>query len=71
MNNDTNIYFCMVRNTYKLFKIDNICSLVEKFYPLDFIEQEKIQLQHYKHDVPRYPDLQNLSTSYMTYVKHW
>lgn len=37
----------MARNAYKLFKIDNLCSLVEKFYPRDFTEQEKIQLQHY------------------------
>lgn len=47
INNDTKIYFCMARNAYKLFKIDNLCSLVEKFYPRDFTEQEKIQLQHY------------------------
>jgi hypothetical protein len=50
----------MARNAYKLFKIDNLCSLVEKFYPHDFTEQ----LQHYEHDVSRHPDLQNLSTIY-------
>ena len=39
VNNDTKIYFCMARNAYKLFKTDNLCSLVEKFYPHDFTEQ--------------------------------
>jgi len=43
------------QDAYKSFKIDDICSLVEKFYPQDFTEQEKIilrfQLDHYKLDV--------------------
>jgi len=46
------------QDAYKSFKIDDICSLVEKFYPQDFTEQEKIilrfQLDH--------SDFQNMST---------
>jgi hypothetical protein len=53
-------------DTYKSFKIDDICSLVEKFYPQDFTEQEKIflrfQLDHYKLDVPKHSDFHNMST---------
>jgi hypothetical protein len=29
------------KDAYKLFKIDDICNLVEKFYPEDFTKQEK------------------------------
>jgi hypothetical protein len=54
------------QDAYKSFKIDDICSLVEKFYPQDFIEQEKIilrfQLDHYKLDVSKHSDFQNMST---------
>jgi hypothetical protein len=54
------------QDAYKSFKIDDICSLVEKFYPQDFTEQEKIilrfQLDHYKLDVPKHLDFQNMST---------
>jgi len=53
-------------DAYKSFKIDDICSLVEKFYPQDFTEQEKMilrfQLDHYKLDVPKHSDFQNMST---------
>jgi hypothetical protein len=53
------------QDAYKSFKIDDICSLVEKFYPQDFTEQEKIilrfQLDHYKLDVPKHSDFQNIS----------
>ena len=55
-----------LRDAYKSFNIDDICSLVEKFYPEDFTEQErlllKFQLQHYHLDVPNHPKLHNLST---------
>ncbi|XP_062162038.1 uncharacterized protein LOC133869083 [Alnus glutinosa] len=54
------------QDAYKSFKIDDICSLVEKFYRQDFIEQEKIilrfQLDHYKLDVPKHSDFQNMPT---------
>ncbi|XP_059429354.1 uncharacterized protein LOC132163185 [Corylus avellana] len=54
------------KDAYKSFKIDDICKLAEKFYPRDFTEQEKIclkfQLQHYKLDVPKHQDFQNMST---------
>jgi hypothetical protein len=54
------------KDAYKSFKIDDICNLVEKFYPKDFIKQEKIslrfQLHHYQFDVPKYLDFQNMST---------
>jgi hypothetical protein len=39
------------KDAYKSYKIDDICNLVEKFYPKYFIKQEKIslrfQLHHY------------------------
>jgi hypothetical protein len=51
---------------YKFFKIDDICILAEKYYPLDFSEQEKInlryQLRYFKFDVLIEPTLQNLSS---------
>jgi hypothetical protein len=54
------------QDAYKSFKIDDICSLVEKFYPQNFIEQEKIilrfQLDHYKLDVSKHSYFQNMST---------
>jgi hypothetical protein len=54
------------QDAYKSFKIDDICSLVEKFYPQDFTEQEKIilrfQLDYYRLDVPKHSDFQNMST---------
>jgi hypothetical protein len=43
------------KNAYKSFKIDDICILAEKYYPLDFSEQEKInlryQLRYFEFDV--------------------
>ncbi|PWA88344.1 hypothetical protein CTI12_AA120840 [Artemisia annua] len=43
----------------KSFNIDDICKLVMKYYPLDFTDQEKIQLkaelQHYELDVRNHP----------------
>ncbi|GAV82976.1 Dimer_Tnp_hAT domain-containing protein [Cephalotus follicularis] len=51
---------------YRSFDCDKICNLVEKFYPLDFTEQEKIllkcQLQLYQFDVINHPDMHNLCT---------
>ena len=32
------------KDCYKAFYIDTICILVEKYYPMDFNEQEKITL---------------------------
>lgn len=55
-----------VRSVYKLFKIDNICSIVEKFYPQNFPEWEiqlKFQVQHYEYNVPHHSDLQNFFTT--------
>jgi hypothetical protein len=52
------------KNAYKLFKIDDICILAEKYYPLDFSEQQKInlryQLRYFEFDVLTEPTLQNL-----------
>jgi glycine cleavage system regulatory protein len=54
-----------LRNSYKLFNAEDICLLVDKFYPQDFSDQEKIhlrlQLQHYELDVPNHPKLKNMS----------
>ena len=53
------------KNYYKLFNVEDICLLVDKFYPEDFSDQKKIrlrfQLQHYKLDVPNHPKLKNMS----------
>ncbi|GAV57170.1 LOW QUALITY PROTEIN: Dimer_Tnp_hAT domain-containing protein, partial [Cephalotus follicularis] len=53
------------KDGYRSFDCDKI-NLVEKFYPLDFTDQEKIlfkcQLQHYQFDVINHPDMQNLCT---------
>jgi len=55
------------RNSYKLFNVEDICLLVDKFYPEDFSEQEKIhlrfQLQHYELDVPNHLNLKNMSST--------
>ncbi|XP_050368880.1 uncharacterized protein LOC126786972 [Argentina anserina] len=54
------------RNSYNSFNIDVICLLVEKYYPFDFTEQEKIdlryQLSSFKIDVHNHPVLQSLSS---------
>ncbi|XP_061357569.1 uncharacterized protein LOC133301876 [Gastrolobium bilobum] len=54
------------KNGYKAFNVDDICSLSEKYYPLDFSEQERIilncQLKHFHKDIPKHPKLQNLSS---------
>ncbi|KAF8396080.1 hypothetical protein HHK36_017692 [Tetracentron sinense] len=54
------------RDNYKSFRIDDICKLVDKFYPQDFTEQEKIhlryELQHYERDIPQHPELRNMLT---------
>ena len=54
------------RNSYKLFNVEDICLLVDKFYPQDFSDQEKIhlrlQLQHYELDVPNHPKLKSMSS---------
>ncbi|XP_062170960.1 uncharacterized protein LOC133876724 [Alnus glutinosa] len=54
------------KDAYKSFEIDDICKLAEKFYPKDFNVQErfclKFQLEHYKLDVPKHSNFQNMST---------
>ena len=54
------------RDSFRSFKIDDICLLASKFYPADFSEQERNnlrhQLQHYEFDVLANPQFQNLST---------
>jgi hypothetical protein len=48
------------------FRIDDICKLVDKYYPQDFEDHEKtrlkIQLQHFLHDVIRLPEFKTLLT---------
>jgi hypothetical protein len=43
------------KDVYKSFKIDHICIIAEKYYPLDFFEHEKInfryQLKYFEFDV--------------------
>ncbi|XP_026440104.1 uncharacterized protein LOC113338926 [Papaver somniferum] len=57
------------REGKKSFKVDDICRLVNKFYPKDFTEQEKlhlkIQLRHYEHNVvssEEFKKLRNISS---------
>ena len=54
------------RDSFRSFKIDDICLLASKIYPADFSEQERNnlrhQLQHYEFDVLANPQFQNLST---------
>ncbi|KAK2439264.1 hypothetical protein QL285_023951 [Trifolium repens] len=54
------------KDTYKAFNIDLICTLVEKYYPMDFTEQEKVtlkcQLQDFIIVARRDSNLKNLST---------
>ncbi|XP_052885322.1 uncharacterized protein LOC108484949 [Gossypium arboreum] len=51
---------------FKLFDIDKICILVNKFYPEEFSQQEKerlpYELKHYELDVCKHPDLRKIST---------
>ena len=53
-------------DSYKSFNADDISSLAEKYYSLDFSEQEKIclrfQLKHFKLDVLNHHKLKNLSS---------
>ena len=54
------------KDNYKNFDIDNICTLIDKYYPKDFTEQEKVnlpfQLRHFILDARQQPELKNLST---------
>ena len=54
------------KEEYKSFNIDNICTLAVKYYPLDFTEQErlnlKFQLRHFEYDMHNDVKLQNLSS---------
>ncbi|KAK9284489.1 hypothetical protein L1049_023662 [Liquidambar formosana] len=54
------------RNSFKSFKIDDICRLASKFYPDDFTNQDmhhlRSQLQHYEIDVPHHHKFHNMST---------
>jgi hypothetical protein len=53
-------------DTYKSFNIDDICSLADKYYSLDFSEQKKIilifQLKHFEVDMLNHLKLQKLSS---------
>ncbi|XP_059650621.1 uncharacterized protein LOC132296435 [Cornus florida] len=54
------------RDGYKFFNIENICMLVDEFYPQDFTDQQRIiltfQLQHYEVEVHVHSYLKNMST---------
>ena len=54
------------KDAYKSFNVDDICRLVEKYYPLDFFERDriglKIQLRLFEHDVQNHSKFQNLSS---------
>ncbi|XP_058777057.1 uncharacterized protein LOC131651407 [Vicia villosa] len=54
------------KDGYKALNIDIICSLVEKYYPMNFSDQEKnnlqFQLQHFLFTARKESNLNNLST---------
>ena len=54
------------KNSYKLFSVEDICLLVDKFYPEDFSDKKKIhlrfQLQHYELEAPNHPKVKNMSS---------
>ena len=54
------------KDSYKAFDVDTICTLVDKYYPMDFNDQEKIhlcyQLEQFIVDTRKEPCLKNLST---------
>ena len=56
------------REAYESFRVNDICSLVDKFYPIDFIDDEKNDLEKeldlYKYNVvqhSRFKNLKNIS----------
>ncbi|GAV85080.1 hypothetical protein CFOL_v3_28519 [Cephalotus follicularis] len=52
--------------SFKSFSVDKICSMVSKFYPEDFTEQEQIclpyKLQHYAVDIFQHPNFGSIFT---------
>jgi hypothetical protein len=48
------------------FDIENICCLVKKYYPADFSNQERMQLEyqlpHFQLDICNHPELKGLSS---------
>ena len=54
------------REGYEFFRIDDICKLVNTFYPHDFADHEKLQLktqlQHYEYNVVQHSEFKNLLT---------
>ena len=56
---------------YKIFEVDDICSLVEQFYPQGFTYQEKrhlsYQLHHYEQNIFCNPHFLKLMTLFELY----
>ncbi|GAV86401.1 LOW QUALITY PROTEIN: Dimer_Tnp_hAT domain-containing protein, partial [Cephalotus follicularis] len=56
----------MPKEFFKSFSVDKICSMVSKFYPEDFTEQEQIrlpyELQHYVVDIFQHPNFGSIFT---------
>ncbi|KAJ9159489.1 hypothetical protein P3X46_024996 [Hevea brasiliensis] len=54
------------RDDFKSFRIDDVCSLANKFYSEDFSKQEKLhlkyQLEHFECDIQHDLEMQKLST---------
>ena len=52
------------KDAYKSFNVDDICRLVEKYYPLDFSERDriglKIQLKLFEHDHLKFQNLSSM-----------
>ncbi|KAL6547370.1 hypothetical protein OROMI_023091 [Orobanche minor] len=54
------------KDNFKLFNVDQICTLATKFYPGDFSDQEihylSCPLRHYERDIPHHAKFQDLTT---------
>ena len=52
------------REAYESFRVSDICSLVDNFYPIDFTDDEKNDLKKeldlYKYDVVQHSGFKNL-----------
>ena len=56
------------RDSFKSFNIEDICELGNRFYPMDFTEQEKLylkyQLENYKLDIFKLLEFKELKIIY-------
>ena len=60
------------KDAFRSFKIDDICNLVENYYPQDFTEHEicllNRHLQYYELEVTKHPDFK-IWIQYRSYLE--